>query len=318
MLAVVVSARTEIQAIGLDRDDLVIATHIENIFIHDSDLSVRGNLAYFNLVAGLDFDLAGRLVAVSGYQRDESVPRVRVFRRDGTEDTTLAFTNPQLGYPSDLKVGPSGNYYLGTGWEQRDAGLREFSPAGNLLRQFDDGPYRGVAVLPSNILWAGFDAHRFSRPNPFSHELIWEATDINVFDLVSGSQIGSFTLDHGQVGARSMFYSATTDTVLIADSQADAVFERRTDGTFIRSFTAPGMGDMNGVTRGPGGHVFATDFSDYGVYRWTADGTFVGFSRTGIWPMNIVWAGNFVPEPASLTLLASCFVSALLRLRVRG
>ena len=33
-----------------------------------------------------------------------------------------------------------------------------------------------------------------------------------------------------------------------------------------------------GVTRGPGGGVFATDFVNDGVFRWDADGAFVGLT----------------------------------------
>jgi hypothetical protein len=186
------------------------------------------------------------------------------------------------------------------------------------LRQFDEGRYHGVAVLPGNVLWAGFDSRGYLRHARNGEIISADVTDINVFDLVTGSQIGSFTLDQGQLGANAMFYSTSTNTVLITDRQSDAVYERATDGKFLRSFTAPGMGEMAGVTRGPGGHVFVTDFHDNGVYRWTADGGFVGFfplSRPFL--TNIVWTGNSIPEPASMSLIIGCLVWSVVRLPAR-
>ena len=120
-----------------------------------------------------------------------------------------------------------------------------------------------------------------------------------------------------------MFYSATTDTVLMAsDFFANGVYERNRDGQFVREFTAPGFSSSTGVTRGPGGDVFATDESDELVYRWKSDGTFVGAidltsTNSGIVsPVNIVWAGNYIPVPEPSTLALS-FVALCLAMSRR-
>ncbi len=167
-------------------------------------------------------------------------------------------------------------------------GLVEFTPTGVTGRTFDTGNHDGVAVLPGGVLWGGDSIN---------------STGIEVFDLATGSNTGTIDFDNGQQRAASMSYSVATGTVLMADISADSVFERTTDGTFVRSFTATGFGLPLGVTRGPNGDVFATDVFDDGVYRWQADGTYVGFTSLGGGldaPVNILWAGNsptVIPEP---------------------
>lgn len=74
-----------------------------------------------------------------------------------------------------------------------------------------------------------------------------------------------------------MFYSAATDTVLMAshDTRFDkaGIVERDTSGNLVRLFDVPdGFLGAAGVTRGPGGDVFATEIGIDTVYRWTADG----------------------------------------------
>lgn len=298
-LALVLPA-THAAAVGFDNDDFIIAGFVsDSIAVYDSDFTFKGNLdASFDRAAGLDFDAAGRVVAAGQNKQ------VRVYDAAGNQlPPPLSFSNLDLGSPIDLKVGPgpAGNYYVGT----QSNGLREFTPVGVTARIFDTDTYSGVAVLPGNVLWGG----GFNGSGNL----------LNVFDLVTGTQTGSITLDNGQTDVVSMFYSAATDTVLLADGNNSAIYERETDGTFLRSFTATGLGSPRGVTRGPGGDVFATDGLDDGVYRWDADANFLGFTSLSPsinGPINILYTGN-IPEPATATLLLAAALPLMTRRRSR-
>ena len=267
--------------IGFDADDFLIAgSRSDTIGVYDADLTYKGDLdASFPGVVGLDFDAAGRLVAVG---RDPG--QVRVYDSGGTQ--VSGFANDAVGLPIDLKVAGDGNYYVGT----QTNGLVAFTPDGQSFGPLDDGDYEGVAALPGGVLWGGGgdETGRF----------------IKTFDLATGTQSGTVPLDNGQQSAVAMSYSAATNTVLATDAATGRVFERETDGTFVRSFAADGFAFAFGVTRGPGGDVFATEEFDNGVYRWTADGTFVGFtaldSAVTFRPGNIVWAGSIDAVPAPL------------------
>ncbi|MEM7806980.1 MAG: hypothetical protein AAF561_02590 [Planctomycetota bacterium] len=285
--------------VGWDDDDFLVAGLLSGtIGVYDSDLTFKGNLVTgFNRTSGLDFDAAGNLVAAG-----QEPGQVRVFSSNGTQLSTI--DNSDLGFPLDLKVGPNGNFFVGTQDLDGGNGLIEFTSGGATVRTFDTGDYEGVAVPPGGVLWGG----------DFNN-----STGIEVFDLATGSNTGTIAFDNGQQRATSMSYSVATGTILMADNQGEAIFERTTDGTFVRSFTATGLGNSFGVTRGLNGDVFAADFSDDGVYRWQADGTFVGFTSLGGGldaPINIVWAGNsptVIPEPG----VAMCWPSLLSLLGLR-
>ena len=283
------------QTVGWDDDDFLVAGISSfSIGVYDADLTFKGNLAVdFPQVTALDFDATGRLVA-SGATNDE----VRVFESDGS--LVSSFTDPAIGSPVNIKVLPSGNYLVGTG-----QGLREFTPEGELVRELAAGVWQGVAVLPVGIAWGG-------------------GYSLRAFDVMTGELLPGSLLDNGQSDAVSMMFSAETQTVLMTDRGGGAafeasVFERSTDGTFVRELDAPGFDRSFGVTRGPKGEIFATDLQDDGIYRWSSDGSYLGFTDLSASldnPYGIVWAGNsVVPEPGAAGCLFSVATFAALRRR---
>src|SRR5439155_20168974 len=122
--------------------------------------------------------------------------------------------SPLLEAAGDLKVGPDGNYILGTGMD----GARVFSPAGTFVQQYGSGDSRAVTIVPGGKLWVG-----------------GPSKTVNVFDLDSGAQTGSFTVDH-QAMVQSMRYSADTNTVLMADYDIGSIYERDLSGGLIFRF----------------------------------------------------------------------------------
>jgi hypothetical protein len=285
------------EAVGFDEDDFIIAGFTsDTVGVYDSDLSFKGYLATgWERSVGLDFDRAGNVVSVNqrGLVPDGPPSQVQVFAQDGSAVPGRAYESPDLGAPLDIKVGPTGRYYAGTQDSSNLGGntLQEFSRSGAALRSFGSGDYEGVAVLPGRILWGGGGNGLFGV--------------IHVWDLDTGMLINSISLDGGQIFALSMHYSRPTNTVLIADVASHAIYERNLDGSLVRTFVAADMESPGGVTRGPNGDLFATDQSDHGVYRWSANGTYLGFtslSPSVNVPVNIIWAGA-VPEPTSGLLL---------------
>jgi hypothetical protein len=276
-------------AIGFDRDDFVVTGFLSNnIVVYDHDLTFKGVLqANVSRPTGLDFDLAGNLVvAIQGQGSIDS--QVRRYGADGGE--VSSFINVDLGDPLDVKVGPNGNYFIGTQDFAGGNGLREFSPSGTTVRQFDPGDYEGVAIIGADVVWGGGGA----------------ATDfLNAFRISTGASLGSISFDQDQHSAGSMYFSRSSRSVLITDTNVDTVFERSADGTFIQSLSSPLLSSPFGVTRGPNGDVFVVDFDDDGVYRWQSDGTYVGFTSLTLinGPVGIVWAGNIVPEPTCLMIV---------------
>lgn len=277
-----------VPGMGFDRDDFLIAGfNSDAIYVYDHDFTYKGTLDdNFPQVTGLDFDAHGNLVAV-GQSR-----QVRTY--DAAGNRLSSFASDEINLAIDIKVGPNGNYYTATQFN----GIWEFSPDGSWSTQLASGQFIGLAVLPGDVLWGGFLQNR-----PF----------VDVFDTTTRAYATSLPLDNGQERASSLFYSQSTDTVLMASTYYyDGVFERDTNGQFLREFTAPDFHSSTGVTRGPDGDVFATDSSDDRVYRWKADGTFVGvidLTTSGIHsPTNILWAGNIIPqpipEPTAITIAA--------------
>lgn len=270
--------------VGFDSDDFLVAGFLsDNIAVFDSDGTFKGNLdGSFDRVSGMDFDAEGRVVATG------LSDQVRVYNAAGDIIPQLRFASPDLGSAIELKVGPNGNYYVGG---QTAGGLQEFTPTGMTGREFAAGAYSGVAVLPGGVLWGG----GFGLP---------PRGNINVFDIDSGLQTGTIPLDNGQITAVAMHYDPNTDTVLTVDIDSDAIYERDTQGNFIRRFDADGLTTANGITRGPGGNVFVTNQSSDEVFVWSASGAFLGTIDVSDYvdnPVGILYTGN-IPEPASAAL----------------
>ena len=278
-------------AIGFDNNDFIVPGFNSNeLAVYDSDLTYKGNLdASFVNVAGVDFDAAGNVVAVSQDYR-QNAAAVRTYSAAGTP--LGSFESTSLSDALDIKVTPTGNYIVGTQDSQFTAA--EFTPAGAFVRSLGTDVYSGIAVLPGNVLWAG---------------AIEAGAKVDVFSLATGNLTGTINLDNGQHSVTSMTFSAATGSVLTVDSINGRIYERNLDGSFVRRFDLPaGAPQAVSVTRGPGGDVYATSFNnDSGaVQHWLANGTFVGTTVLTdiVGPTNILWTGNAVPEPASLSLFA--------------
>ncbi|MEM1444839.1 MAG: hypothetical protein AAGF84_02185 [Planctomycetota bacterium] len=291
--------------VGFDRDDFLVSSTgggfrsaLGGVFVLDFDLSLKGRLANSPdaLSTGLDFDALGRLVA-----------RVNPANPRGALATVLEPSGrPAPEFPRyivnsngtlDLKVSNADTYLAASQDEffGDPNGLLEFDRQGNLLRTLDSGlDYEGVAVLGDGTIWAGGGSftgflHAFDPVTGAKTELFQSVIDGQV------PPANPPAFDGGQIGANSLTYDATTDTVLIADRLTNQVFERATDGTLLNTFTLPVAGtpfSLLGATRGPNGDVYAAYEST--VYRFDDDGTFLDEAPLGgisaMW--NIVWAGN--------------------------
>lgn len=253
--------------------DFLIADFFGNrIAVYDQNLVFKGYLdTTITQAAGLDFLPNGNLVASSS-----ALDQIRQYSSAGT--MVSSFTDSRVGNPIDTKVGPPNLVYVGA--NTATSGVPEFTLSGTFVKSFGVGKqYTGVAVLPGGVLWAGG-----GTPGV-----------IDVYSIATGLQTGTIPLDNGQGSAFSMFYSAATNTVLMGDITTSRVFERTTTGTFVRQFLPSVAGIPAGVTRGPGGDVFATSFFGGTITRWQANGTFVGatpVTPNTTAPVNIAWAGN--------------------------
>ncbi len=140
---------------------------------------------------------------------------------------------------------------------------------------------------------------------------------MNVYDLQTGSSLGSLPIA-GLAGVDSMRFSDSTNTVLIATIQSNAIIETDLSGAVLRTFVPPFSTSFNDVTRGPNGHVFATATGDSSVLEWDATGAFIReISTAGATgsAVSIVWAGN-VPEPGgSVGAMAAVALAAIRRRR---
>jgi hypothetical protein len=280
-----------------------------HISVFDQNLVFKG---FFdeNLMAtsfrGLDFLPNQHIVSLS-----QTFPHLTVTEYDTSGTHISSFMSADLlGDPVDLKSNKAPSpadfrLYFG---QDTNASAPELNLAGTKIRGFGSNVYDGIAVLPGNVMWAGG---------------LGLTAKVDVFNIASGSGAGNniapiqtINLDNGQVNVSSLFYSAVTDTVLMVEPGSSTVFERKTDGTLVRTFAAPaGVSLTFGVTRGPGNDVFASGLGgvfNARIVRWHADGTFVSSTdiSAGILdPLNIIWAGNNTGTPCMLTCPANQFAN---------
>lgn len=259
-------------AVGWGPTDFIIADFGGgHLAVYDQSLVFKGYLdASFATAAGLDFVPGGNLVATGqGNQFRQYTPAGGVVTN---------VTNPAVGAPADSKVGPGNLVYVGT--QTTLNAVREFTLAGAPLRTFGNLDYVAVAILPTGSLWAGGND---------------QTGFIDVFNIGTGLLTSTLPLDHAQSVASVMSYSAATNTILTTDSGTGNAFERGLAGNWIRTFSGLGITQTYGITRGPGGDIYATDFNNSRILHWLANGTFVGpisISANVTGPFNIVWAGN--------------------------
>lgn len=288
-------------AVSFDGDDFLVATVFDAVVVYDHDLTYKGVLANNVRVGAMALDREGNLVVT----HSSSPPQIRVYDKDGTWLTARSFANREIFFPLDMDVALDGHYLVGS----QSSYVLDFSPAGELLGTFEFSPtvyLSGVAALPGGVVWLTA-APIVTYP---------EGSYISVNDQLTHQQVGSFTLNHGQESASFLEYTPSTNTVLMADFEGDAIVERDTAGNYVRTFTADGFHLPLNVTRGPGGDVFSLQPSNR-LYRWDANGNFLGITplagSTARPP--ILWAGNSVPEPSAM-FLAIAAIATNLRRRV--
>ena len=254
--------------------DFLIADSVGGrIAVYDQNLVFQRYLdTVFAGVSGLTL-LSPNSVAAAGTNR------IKTYNSLGA--TLTDFTDVRIGNARDMKSIGTTRLFVGT--RNVTNAVAEFSNSGTYVRSYGSKAYTAVAVLPGGVLWASEIG----------------SSTIDVFDIATGTQTSTITLDGGEINADSMFYSPSTNTVLITDFNTIAAYERSSTGSLIRTFA--GGNARLGVTRGPGGDVFATDGAV--VDRWTSAGAYVGatdISANVGSANNIVWAGNFAPSAASV------------------
>ena len=276
-------------ALGWNSTDFIIADQgSRRIAVFDQNLVFRHYLdTTIGQVWGLTFLPNGNLVAVARANPVTGLGRIRIY--DSAGNILTNFTDSNIGNPVDIK-----SDYVSRLFVPQDAptGIAKYTTAGMYNGTFGTSNFYSAAYLPGDVLWAGNSTGT-----------------VTVFDATSGVQTGTVTLDNGQTRTDTMYYSLPTGTVLMTGSPGyNRVYERTTSGTFVREFVVPAGDYVNtGVTRGPGGDVFAT--RGYGppltVHRWTANGNYVGgtniaanVSSAG----NIVWAGSNVVTAAGVNV----------------
>ena len=285
-------------AVGYGPDSFLVSGFGGNgtVGVYDRNFVFQGYLdPALPSALGLDFTPTGN--AITGSQNG-------IVRQYTPAGALVANFNTPNESPVDVKYGPGNRLYLGT--QQPTSGVHEYSLTGAPLRTFGNREYDSVAVLPGGVLWAGGNQSNVGR--------------IDVFNITSGAFVNTIVLDNGQNEAESMYYSPLTNTVLTCGEQSVGLWERSTSGAFIRKFSAPGFGSSFGVTRGPGGDVYATTLNGDQVYHWRPDGTFVNafsIGSTTNQSCGIVWAGN-VPEPGPACLMLAGAAVVTLRSRRRA
>ncbi|GJM25848.1 MAG: hypothetical protein DHS20C16_22630 [Phycisphaerae bacterium] len=262
-----------------DNDFLIAGAFSDNIFVYDAeDYSFKTELftSNFDRVRAIGFDLLGNVASAN------LGGKMHLWSPDGTLLLTIDVGLPEG--PVGVGVGPSGNYFIAV-----QSGILEFDQSGNWLRTLGPGKdYKAVAFLPGDVMWGAGGGSSGA------------AGIMDVYDVVSGSILYSIPFDNGQLQVQALHYSPSTHSVLIADNTFGAVFERDESGAFIRRFDAPGIQKLSGVTRGPGGVVFATDnggseFTDGILHIWNPDGTHiesVTLANNIRGAANILWTGD--------------------------
>ncbi len=264
-------------------DFIVSGCHSGNVAVYNSSFVFQSNLTTgFGCAAGLDLLSNGNVVASS--QNNE----VRFYNPAGS--LVSSFVNTEVGNPIDTKIWVNGNLFIG---RNSQTSIANFTTGGTLVGTVGAFNYTGVAVLPGNVLWAG-----------------GRSGVVDIFDIPTNTQISTITLDNGQGDASSMYYSSSTNTILMTDSVTETVFERTVNGTFVRQFVGGNV--LFGVTRGPNGDVYATDYFGNQVHRWSATGTFLGSFNTLpeiANPVNIIWTGNNIVTASNVSVSGRVFTS---------
>ncbi len=274
-------------------DFLVADFNNNRIAVYDSNLTfVRYLDSSIANVTGLDIMPNGNLLAVT----DNSL--VKIYDRSGSVVSTFSDA-ARLPSAFDIKASTSGKLYAAN--RNIATPIGEFDGDGTYSKSYvntlNNYIYTGVAVLPDGVLWGG----GADAPGV-----------IDVFDIQSGNQTGTITLDGGQQAVGVMHFSRSTNTVLTtaatpptfsAGISTPVVYERDLTGNLIRTFySSDALSTYNGITRGPNGDVYATDFSNSKIYHWNANAVYLGaidISNDVTSPANIVWAGNFVAPTAA-------------------
>jgi len=247
-------------------DQNFVYQHAIPAFVPDGDVVEPSH------VSGMDFMQNGNLV-VAG----KGWGRIKIYDPSGA--VVSDFTHAAVGFPLEVKAGPSDLLYVATD----GAGISEFSLSGTFLRSFPTSGDGAVAVLPQNVLWAG----GLRLPGA-----------IDVFDITTGARTSTLTLDNGQSSVTSMSYSAATGTVLMCDGSQFRLYERTLSGAFLRTYDN-GLCSY-GVIRAPNGNVYSTVASADGyswLDSWTAGGTYTGAVIDLGFPFNIVSAPYAIPGP---------------------
>lgn len=255
-----------------------------SLAVYNSSLVFQNNLATsLGCTSGLDLLANGNIVSTS-----TNTSTVRFYNPSGT--LLGSFTNSNVGTPLDIKAQLLSNVYIAA--NSAGAGISDFTTAGSFVRTLGATIYSGVAILPGNVLWAGHNS----------------STNIDVYNLVTGTLTTTIPLDGGQTSATSMYYSPSSNTVLMTDFNNGRVYERTTTGVFVREFM--GGSAQFGVTRGPGGDVFATDCFNNRVFRWNSTATLLSttvLAPNATCPQNIIWAGNIVITAANVSISGRVF-----------
>ena len=230
-----------VQAASFDSNDfIVVGTNFppSGTHIYSETLAYKGPLGAIPHGSITGYGVGH----VAIHEFDELGEYVRVYNSAGSVVKEI----PSPGNNGDLKARANGNLLLArTRTMSGDPGpIKEITATGAVVRTIGSLPYRSIAVLPGNIMWAGMN----------------NSNTIDVFDLTTGLFSTSFVLPGGQDDANSMYYSNETNTVLVADSrevpltQSNIVSELDTTGALVRTFNlrpdfvAP-MESSLGVTR---------------------------------------------------------------------
>jgi WD40 repeat protein len=159
----------------------------------------------------------------------------------------------------------------------------------SFVAQYGTGLYEGCAVVSSvNEVWAGVKAD----------------SSVDVFDLYTRAFKRSISLDNGQLRASSMYWSPSTNTVLMSDLFSNNAFERTvdTDGTFVRSFAQPNSAPElpYGITRNPDNDRVYVPYYNAGgdgtLAVFESDGTFVSEQDIFHAPVSVAFVESEIPE----------------------